>query len=113
MPTFSQGEIVRVRFPYTDRSLWQARPALIVSADPVGPDGRFLWVAMITSAENRAWPQDVPLVDDYAGMGLPVPSLVRPSKIAVIEAEATERRGRVPDAILRRVLGEIGHILGV
>ena len=32
MPSFEQGDIVRVPFPYTDRSTRQWRPALVVSA---------------------------------------------------------------------------------
>lgn len=31
MPTFEQGEVVRVPFPYTDRETRQHRPALVVS----------------------------------------------------------------------------------
>ena len=31
MPTFSQGDVVKVPFPYTDRPTRQSRPALVVS----------------------------------------------------------------------------------
>ena len=63
MPGFEQGDVIRVPFPYTDRSTRQRRPALVVSRGGLGEDGRLLWVAMITSAENRAWPEDVPFGD--------------------------------------------------
>ena len=111
MPTFRQGDVVRVAFPYTDRSVWQARPALVISHGAVGSDDRLLWVAMITSAENRPWEHDVPLGEDYAAMGLPAPSIVRPSKIAVVETAVAEPRGHVPAQILERVLTEVFAIL--
>ncbi len=66
MPGFEQGDVIRVPFPYTDRSTRQRRPALVVSRGGLGEDGRLIWVAMITSAENRAWPDDVPFGDTYA-----------------------------------------------
>lgn len=111
MPTSRQGDVVRVAFPYTDRSVWQARPALVISDGAVGPGDRLLWVAMITSAENRPWEHDVPLGEDYAAMGLPAPSIVRPTKIAVVETAAAEPRGHVPPQILEKVLNEVLAIM--
>ncbi len=60
MPGFEQGDVVRVPFPYTDRATRQWRPAFVVSRGGLGEDRRLLRVAMITSADNRAWPEDVP-----------------------------------------------------
>lgn len=40
---------------------------------------------MITAAENRAWDDDVP-IPDHRAVGLPIPSIVRPSKIATVDA---------------------------
>lgn len=111
MPTFRQGDVVRVAFPYTDRSVWQARPALVISDGAVGPDDRLLWVVMITSAENRPWERDVPLGEDYAAMGLPAASIVRPTKIAVVETAGAEPRGHVPPPILEKVLNEVLAIM--
>ena len=104
MPIFRQGEIVRVPFPYTDRTTRQHRPALVVSAGGVGEDGRLLWVVMITSAENRRWPDDEEIGPDYRKVGLPASSIIRPSKIATIEARDAEAIGRVPDGLMQRVL---------
>ncbi len=64
MPSFEQGDVVRVPFPYTDRSTRQRRPALIVSRGGLGEGGRLIWVAMITTAENRPWADDVPFGRD-------------------------------------------------
>ena len=67
---------------------------------------------MITSAENRAWPNDVPLGADYAASGLPAPSLVRPSKIATVDVGRVELLGRLPDGLLDKVGDAIAVILG-
>jgi mRNA interferase MazF len=54
------------------------RPALIVSAEPLGIDGRLFWAMMITSMAGRElWPGDIPIGDRHADYGLPVPCLVR------------------------------------
>jgi mRNA interferase MazF len=113
MPSFERGTVVRVPFPYTDRSTRQHRPALVVSDGPVGEGGHLLWVVMITSAENRRWPDDVDLGPDHAAVGLPAPSIVRPAKIAIIEARDAEPLGHIGgealgrvDAVLRTLLGQ-------
>jgi mRNA interferase MazF len=84
-----------VPFPYTDRNARQHRPALVVSQGGIGERDAFLWVVMITSAANRGWPGDVSLEDDFDEVGLPVPSVVRTSKIATIEARHAGRIGRL------------------
>jgi mRNA interferase MazF len=104
MPNFDQGDVVRVPFPYTDRSTRQRRPALVVSRGGLGEDGRLLWVAMITSAENRSWADDVPFGETYAEAGLPAPSLIRPCKLATIESGHAEKIGRVNEGLLERVV---------
>jgi mRNA interferase MazF len=105
MALFEQGDVVRVPFPYTDRSTRQRRPALVVSRGGLGEDRRLLWVAMITSAENRSWADDVPFGETYADAGLPAPSVIRPCKLATIESDHAEKVGRVNGDLLERVVG--------
>lgn len=102
MPTFERGDVVRVPFPYTDRSTRQARPALVVSAARLEGDHGLLWVLMITSAENRGWPGDV-VISKPTAAGLPAASVIRTAKIATIDAADATRLGRIPAAVLRRV----------
>lgn len=106
MPAFEQGEIVRVPFPYTDKDRRQHRPALVVSFLPVGENGALLWVAMITLAENRAWPGDVQIAN-LKNTGLPAPSVIRTAKLATIEARYAERRGAIDKATLASALHHI------
>lgn len=94
MPGFEAWDVVRVPFPYTNRSVQQRRPALVV-AHHAGKDvPSLLWVLMITSAAHRRWPDDIE-VSDLAAAGLPAPSIVRPTKIATIEASDADAIGRL------------------
>ena len=95
---FDVWDIVKVPFPYTDRPIRQRRPALVIAARELEAAHGLLWLAMITSAANRGWTGDV-AVSDLGMAGLPVPSIVRPAKIATIEARDAERLGSLsPDA---------------
>src|SRR5947208_17069876 len=92
MATFEVWDIVKVPFPYTDRPVRQRRPALVVAAGELETAHGLLWLVMVTSAANRGWPGDV-LVSDLAVAGLPIPSIIRPAKIATIEARDAEPLG--------------------
>lgn len=111
MATFSQGDVVKVPFPYTDRSTRQSRPALVVSLASLEADHGLVWVAMITSAENRGWPGDL-AIDDLACAGLPAPSVIRPTKVATIDASDASRLGAVSEATLKQALRHIGERIG-
>ena len=75
--TFSQFDVVRVPFPFTDRALSKNRPALILSDEAsFGTIVGHSVMAMITSAEHRPWPLDH-LIADLEAAGLPAVSLVR------------------------------------
>ncbi|MEI8298564.1 MAG: type II toxin-antitoxin system PemK/MazF family toxin [Pseudomonadota bacterium] len=111
MAIFSQGAVVKVPFPYTDRSTRQSRPALVVSTPGLEDAHNLLWVVMITSAENRRWPGDV-AINALAGTGLPVPSVIRASKIATIDASDATRLGTISDTLLQQVMERLGRTLG-
>lgn len=110
MRTFERGAVIKVPFPYTDRATRQWRPALVVSTARLEELHGLLWVVMITSAENRGWPDDVP-VGDLTMAGLPVPSLIRCAKIATIDASHASRLGRVSEEQVRLVTGRLVRAL--
>ncbi|MDO8289352.1 MAG: type II toxin-antitoxin system PemK/MazF family toxin [Parvibaculum sp.] len=112
MPSFRQGDVVRVPFPYTDRNTRQHRPALVVSSGGIESTHGLLWVAMITSAENRGWSGDV-AVQDLKRAKLPVASIIRTAKLATIEAQDAEKLGTLKPANLAAVLTEIKSELGL
>jgi mRNA interferase MazF len=106
MRIFKQGDVVRVPFPDTDGAARQYRPALAVSPGAIGVGGHLLWVVMITSAANRAWP-DVDFGAGYSNAGLPAPSRIRPAKIATIDADRAEPLGKSDADIVSRVLDSL------
>ncbi len=114
MPIFEPWDIVKVPFPYTDRPVRQRRPALVIAAGELQSMHGLLWLAMITSAAHRGWAGDV-VVSDLDGAGLPAPSIVRPAKIATIDAHDAQHLGTLPqrdrDAVrsyLRQRLAGLG-----
>lgn len=111
-PTFEQGDVVKVPFPYTSRPTRQFRPALVVSVDNANSGFGLLWVVMITSAENRGWPGDIALTE-LDGTGLPVASVIRTAKIATIEAGDATRLGQVGPDAHRQALARIAECLGL
>lgn len=113
MPSFEQGDVIRVPFPYTDRATRQRRPALVVPKGAMGECGHLLWVAMITSAENRTWPDDVAFGESYKEAGLPAPSIIRPCKLATIEARHAEKLGRIAPALMRNIMSIVRAYIGV
>lgn len=111
MASFEQGDVIRVPFPYTDKATRQHRPALVVSHGEVGEGQSLLWVMMITSAENRRWTDDLE-IRDLELAGLPAPSVVRPAKIATIEARHAERLGEIPAAAVAQIIGVVRAYIG-
>ena len=112
MANFKRGDVIKVPFPYTDRSTRQSRPALVVSSRKLEDTHGLLWVLMITSAENRGWPGDVP-VSNLADAGLPVASIVRTAKIATIEADDAVKLGKLPASTLRQACKHLERELGM
>jgi mRNA interferase MazF len=113
MAAFEQGEVIRVPFPYTDRTARQRRPALVVSHGGVGEAAALLWVVMITSEANRPWPGDLTFGELYGEAGLPAPSIIRPCKIATIEASQAEPLGRITPALMAEVAKALKKYLGL
>jgi mRNA interferase MazF len=108
---FDAFDIVVVPFPYSDRLAEKRRPALVVSNKRLKALG-VIWVAMITSAENESWPDDV-TIGDVARAGLPAPSIVRPAKIACIDPGRVLRRsGKLDKATARTVAQRVRRFLG-
>jgi mRNA interferase MazF len=99
---FAAFDVVVVPFPYADRLAEKRRPALVISGSRLTPTG-LVWLAMITSSEQSSWSFDV-AIPDLKRAGLPAPSVIRPAKIACVEAARIVRRaGRLDKATARKV----------
>lgn len=75
--TYKAFDVVRVPFPFTDRTASKNRPALVLSDENAfnTPTGHSI-MAMITSEANAPWPLDC-TITDLPAAGLPAPSRVR------------------------------------
>ena len=72
---FEQFDVVRVPFPFTDRTATKNRPALVLSKSDFNNAADHSVLVMITSAVND-WPLDCP-IQDIQTAGLPVPARIR------------------------------------
>ena len=82
-------DVVVVPFPYSDRLAEKRRPALVVSHHDLPTRLGRVWVAMITSVAHEEL-GDVAL-GNHVAAGLPVPSTLRASKLATVDANRVVR----------------------
>ena len=113
-PTFSRGDIVLTRFPFTDLTGTSLRPALVVSQRQIGQD--IVLVAISSVVRGALSPTDYtvnPTHPEFALTGLRVTSVFRMHKLAAVERSTIIRHlGRIGpqlqvevDKLLRMVLG--------
>ena len=88
--------LVRVPFPFSDRSAQKRRPALVLSKPDFQQASGHLLLAMVTSAQQSQWPLDWP-IDDLTVAGLNHPCLVRLKLFTLDE---------------RLILGSLGRLSG-
>jgi mRNA interferase MazF len=89
--------VVRVPFPFTDRSVQRRRPALVISGSSFQQGSAHVLLAMITTARRSSWPLDWPL-QDLAPTGLREACCVRLKLFTLDE---------------RLILGELGHLAAI
>jgi mRNA interferase MazF len=78
------GDIVLLKFPFTDGKTYKRRPALVITDSD---DGDII-VCRITSKIYDS-KQDI-LIDEWKNCGLKLPSVIRVHKIATLEKELVE-----------------------
>jgi mRNA interferase MazF len=74
--SYAPYEVVVVPFPFTDRDASKRRPAVIMSSASFNQASGHAVMAMVTSADQSAWPGDVALSDLNAA-GLTSPCVAR------------------------------------
>lgn len=85
------GDVVLVRFPFTDVAAAKKRPALLLARLARSARNQLAIVAMITSQiESLALHGDVRLAD-WEGAGLLHPSVLRLAKVASVEGDLVEK----------------------
>lgn len=110
--SFDRYAVVRVPFPFTDRTATKNRPAVVLS-DPVAfnmPAGHSV-MAMITSEDNPPWPLDCTLAD-LAAAGLPAPSKVRFKLFTLDHRLVRGEIGKLAPADVELVRAGLSELLG-
>ncbi len=110
--SFERYAVVRVPFPFSDRSATKNRPALVLS-DPVAFNtvaGHSV-VAMITSEANAPWPLDCP-VTDLSAAGLPAPSRIRFKLFTIDHRLVRGELGRLAQPDAEKVAANLSALLG-
>ncbi len=100
------GDIVLIRFPQADLQTGKLRPALVVAIAP--NQFQEVLLAYITSRTYQAisgFDDVISLSDiDYPHSGLKVSSLIRPGRLATVEASLINARlGRIGADRLQRI----------
>lgn len=110
---FEQFAVVRVPFPFTDRSATKNRPALVLSDPNVfNRSASHPVMAMITSAAHPPWPLDCPM-EDLSAAGLPAPSKVRFKLFTLDHRLVRGQLGRLSEGDEARVRQNLAKLLGI
>lgn len=107
-----EGRIVLFRFPRTDQNSGKLRPALLLRKLP-GPYDDWL-ICMVSSQLFQCIPGFDEIVDereaDFQGSGLKAASVIRISRIAVVEESIlTGAIGNIGDERLTRILDKVSN----
>ena len=95
-------DVVVVPFPFTDRQASKRRPALVLSQRAFNQPARHAVLAMITSADQSAWPGDC-LLRELAAAGLTSPSVARLKLFTLDERLVLRVCGRLAAADQKRL----------
>lgn len=104
-------DVVVVPFPFTDRQASKRRPALVLSSQAFNDQARHAVLAMITSAEQSAWPGDCAL-RDLTAAGLASPCVTRLKLFTLDERLILRVCGHLAAADQRRLRSEWKGLLG-
>ena len=90
--TYNAFEIVKIPFPFTDKSTNKVRPALVISSIEYQKSTNHVICLMITSAKHSTWNMDV-VVPYYQACGLPSPSIIRMKVFSIDSALIIDKIG--------------------
>ncbi len=112
VPNFAPCEVVVVPFPFTDRDASKRRPAIILSSAAFNQASGHAVMAMVTSANQSAWPGDVTLAD-LAVAGLTSPCIARLKLFTLDLRFVIRKAGRLSQADCQAVQSAWAHNLAV
>ena len=109
---YKQGDIVSVKFPFTDLSSAKLRPALIVSNAIIDNTGDVV-IVMITS-QQREDGLNLPITENDIDVKLPKQSYVRCHRLATIDMGIVESKiGEITISFLNQIASEVKSIIDI
>jgi mRNA interferase MazF len=85
------GDVVLVRFPFTDIATDKKRPTLVLASTIRSKRYRLVTVAMITSQVEALHLEGDVLLEEWRAAGLLHPSLLRLGKVAIVDQELVDK----------------------
>ena len=104
--------VVWAPFPFVASKRVVMRPALIVVRHRPVPKVDFVWCAMVTNAGHDGWPGDISIGEGEVP-GLPEPSMVRTSKIAMFALRVLEPLVQISAVTMGQVRQALVDALGL
>ena len=112
----TRGDIVLLRYPFTDGISAKVRPAIVIAADVGGSDD---FIALVVSSRFREPGQRWHVCvreggPDFVGTGLARTSYIRCDQINTFERRMALRHlGRLPDRLMAEVGKTLAAVLGI
>lgn len=112
MTGFEFGDVILVRFPFTDQRTTKQRPAVIISSKAYPRERPDVIIMAVTSRPSAMTSVHEAVIDDWEKAGLLKPSTLKPL-IATVERGLVRRRlGCLRDHDLRKLRAVLAAVLG-
>lgn len=87
---FHQGDIIIVKFPFSNLIEFKLRPALVISSQLINANGDYLVVQITTKVKNDGL--SFPILEKDLSIPLQLKSYLRMHKIFIVEEDLTVRK---------------------
>jgi mRNA interferase MazF len=112
MTGYKRGDVVLVRFIFSDETGERQRPAVILSSDAYHQSRQEAIIAAITSRTDRILVGDH-LINDWEGAGLLFPSLATGIIRTIKQGMLAKKLGKMPLPDMKRIEGNLRDALGL
>ena len=108
---YKRGDVVLVRFPFTDLTTTKRRPALVISTDLYNQFQANLIIAAITSQTHRLGIGDC-LIQNWRAAGLVKPSQVKATIATIEQSLVLKKLGTLASNDMEIVEQALAKVLG-
>jgi len=112
MTGYKRGDVVLVRFIFSDETGERQRPAVIISSDAYHKSRQEAIIAAITSRTDRILVGDH-LINDWEGAGLLFPSVATGIIRTIKQGMIAQKLGIMPLPDMERIEGNLRDALGL